>query len=103
MKRHRAGKRKKHSVGQSALKRRKAARAVTLGSRPANPKDICFDDRCFVKDGEREVWIVGGNLAPNYPQRFDDEEEARKYATKTGRLGSMHAVKEPIMRRISWT
>ena len=71
-------------------------------TRPANPADISFAPHCFVQDGVNVSWIVGGNLAPNYPAQFADEESALKYARKTGRLANVRRVESPRMVRVSW-
>ena len=49
-------------------------------TRPTNPADISFDDRCFAQDGVKVEWVVGGNMAPNYPSTFSTEEAAMAYA-----------------------
>ncbi len=69
-------------------------------TRPTNPADISFDDRCFAQDGVKVEWVVGGNMAPNYPQvlhvvavYFSTEDAAMAYARKTA----------PRLVRVSWT
>jgi hypothetical protein len=69
-------------------------------ARPTNPADISFAPSCFAQDGVSVEWIVGGNLAPNYPSRFSTEADAVAYARKTGR--PMSRVETPRMVRVSW-
>jgi hypothetical protein len=71
-------------------------------TRPANPADISFAPHCFAQDGVTVEWVVGGNLAPNYPSRFSSEAEAMAYARKTGRLNNVSRVESPRMVRVSW-
>lgn len=70
-------------------------------TRPTNPADISFDRRCFVQDGTKVEWVVGGMLAPNYPKRFDTEEAAERYAKKI--RGYVTRDESPRMVRIAWT
>ena len=84
--------------------RRRYGRGHALGPRPANPADISFDPRCFVNDGVVVEWHVGGNVAPNYPKNFgENEAAAREYARRTGREWALQRVERPRRRRISWT
>lgn len=71
-------------------------------ARPTNPAKISFAPSCFAQDGVNVEWIVGGNLAPNYPSRFSTEAEAMAYARKTGRTGNVSRVESPRMVRVSW-
>ena len=72
-------------------------------TRPTNPADISFDDRCFAQDGVKVEWVVGGNMAPNYPSTFSTEDAAMAYARKTGRVANVRRVESPRMVRVSWT
>jgi len=72
-------------------------------ARPANPANISFDRRCFAQNGTTVTWIVGGNLAPNYPATFANEADAVAYARRTGRSAYVRREESPRMVRISWT
>jgi len=81
--------------------RRRHGRA--LGPRPKDPSRISFDPRCFVRDGVIVEWVVGGNIAPNYPKNFGaNEAAAREYARKTGREWALRREERPRERRVAW-
>lgn len=74
----------------------------TIAKRPGDPSKISFDPSCFEAAGYRSVWvIVFGAGSASYPERYMDEETAKKRAKVLGRKAIK--VHEPIMRRVSWT
>lgn len=79
---------------------RDIALEVGPGPRPANPRDISFDPRCFTEVGERTEYTVGQSALKAGPRVFEDRAKAEAWAKKTGRAVTERVV--PIHKRIRW-
>lgn len=60
-----------------------------LGPRPSDPKRICFDPECFVKDGETVTYavmtgygVVSGSQLGGPPRTFSSLADAEAWARK---------------------
>ncbi len=79
---------------------REIALEVGPGPRPANPRDISFDPRCFAEVGERTEYAVGQSALKSGPRIFTDRDKAEAWARKTNRAVTERTV--PILKRIRW-
>lgn len=79
---------------------REIALEVGPGPRPANPRDISFDPRCFTEVGESTEYAVAQSSLQGGPRIFTDRAKAEAWAKKTGRAVTARTV--PILKRIKW-
>lgn len=79
---------------------RDIALKVGPGPRPANPRKISFDPRCFAQVGERTEYVVGQSALQAGPRIFTDRAKAEAWARKVGRAVTERTV--PIHKRIKW-
>jgi hypothetical protein len=79
-------------------------REITLevgpGPRPANPREISFDPRCFAEVGERTEYVVTQSALQAGPRVFADRAKAEAWARKVGRAVTERTVS--IRKRIKW-
>lgn len=79
---------------------REIALEVGPGPRPANPRDISFDPRCFTQVGESTEYVVRQSPLQTGPRVFTDRAKAEVWAKKVGRVVTERVV--PILKRVSW-